>query len=79
MEGVVKEIMKSVFEISNVSYETSPDTVGTWDSFRHMSLVVALEDEFDVEFDDNQIRTMTDLKAILNVLEELNVDKQMHL
>lgn len=73
MEDRVKEIMGAVFEVdpSTINDSTSPDTIENWDSIRHMSLVVALEEEFGVQFDDDQIADMQSYKLVLLTLQEL--------
>ena len=54
MENKIKKVMSTVFEIdsSELNHNSSPDSIENWDSLRHMNLVVALEEEFNVEFDD---------------------------
>ena len=73
MEDKIKEILATVLEIdqSDVNNDTSPDTVSSWDSLRHMKLVFAIEDEFDVQFSDDQIIQLTDVGKIINCLKEL--------
>lgn len=49
-----------------LSRETSRGTVEAWDSLKHMHLVLALEEEFGVEFDDHEIADLSTAKALLN-------------
>jgi len=44
------------------------DTVPQWDSLKHMHLMLALEDEFVVEFDDDEIASFTSAGALLDAL-----------
>jgi len=46
----------------------SPDTVPAWDSFRHMNLVMALEEDLGVLLDDEAVVAMTRLEAIVEVV-----------
>lgn len=73
MEEKIKEILATVLEIdqSDVNNDTNPNTVSNWDSLRHMKLVFAIEDEFEVEFSDDQIIQLTDVGKILNCIKEL--------
>ena len=66
------KIMASVLELdeSMIDSSTSPETVAEWDSLRHMKLVVALEEEFEVEFTDDQITEMLSPELILVTLNE---------
>ncbi len=73
MEEKIKEILATILEIdqSDVNNDTNPDTVSSWDSLRHMKLVFAIEDEYDVQFSDDQIIQLTDFEKIINCLKEL--------
>ena len=68
----IKNVMSAVFGISNeeINDESSPDTIESWDSLKHMNLVVALEEEFNVEFTDNNIIELINMKLIMAVLLE---------
>lgn len=72
MEERIKEIMGAVFEIdpSTIDDSASTDTIENWDSIRHMSLIVALEEEFGVQFDDDQIAEMQNYKLVVLSLQE---------
>lgn len=73
MEVKVKEILSRILEIAveEIDEETSPDTVESWDSLRHMNLVMALEEEFGVQFTDIQIVEMLTYPLIVVTLKEL--------
>ncbi len=66
----VKNIIKTVFNLSvdEISDDASPDTVDAWDSLSHMNLITALEEEFNIEFEPDEILDMMNYKLILNVL-----------
>jgi acyl carrier protein len=72
MEKKVKAIMASVFEIDEkeINEESSSETIDTWDSMMHMNLIAALEEEFEVEFDEEEIIEMMDYRSILEVLSK---------
>ena len=38
-------------DAEEINEESSPDTIESWDSLRHMNIVIALEEEFNVQFD----------------------------
>ena len=73
MEEKVKEILEKIFDINlNNNYQNaSIDTIENWDSLRHMHMVVSLEEEFGVEFSNEQIENLLSFKIILLTLEEL--------
>jgi acyl carrier protein len=72
----VATIVASIMEIAaeSVTLETSSDTVESWDSVRHMHLILALEQEFGVGFDDDQVVEMLSVDRIAGVLAEMGSD-----
>lgn len=68
----VKEVMAAVLDIAAeaIDDETSMDTVASWDSLRHMNLVLALEEQFGVSFPDEDAANATSFKLIILVLDE---------
>ena len=72
IEDKLKEIMGLVFEVpvADINEETSPDHLHNWDSIGAINLVTALEDEFNVEFEDEDILEMLNFKLIKIKIEE---------
>tara|TARA_B100000315_G_C14581463_1_gene590715 strand:- start:6 stop:236 length:231 start_codon:yes stop_codon:yes gene_type:complete len=72
MESRIKEVMSAVFEINleDINDNTSPDTIDIWDSLRHMNLVAALEEEFSIEFNDDEIVEMMNFALVKTILSE---------
>jgi acyl carrier protein len=50
--------------------DSSPDSVLTWDSMRHLQLVLALEQEFGTQFLVEEIEAMQRVGAIVALIEE---------
>ena len=42
------------------------DSVEQWDSLKHMHLVLALEEGFDIEFDDSEVSDLSSAGALLD-------------
>ena len=68
MKEKVIEIMKTIFECENIDKDSNPNTIDSWDSLNHVKMIAVLEEEFDVEFDHDEIIEMLSLEKILNVL-----------
>lgn len=68
----IKEVMAAVLDVdsSTIDDDASMDTIPSWDSVRHMNLVLALEDELGVSFPDEDAANATSLKLLLLVLQE---------
>lgn len=49
-----------------LSRASSRDTTGQWDSLKHMHLVMALEEEFAIEFDDSEVSELASAGALLD-------------
>ena len=73
MSDSIKLIMAQVFEIEagSIDDDTSPDSVERWDSLKHMQLVMALEDEFDIEFPDELIPELLSYRTIADSVDKL--------
>ncbi len=73
IDDKVKSVLSNVFGIdcALITEETSPDTVEKWDSLGHMNLVFALEEEFNIQFNETQIIEMMNYPLILCVLKEI--------
>lgn len=70
----IVRVMEAVFElpIDEITDDFSPDNYASWDSLKHMNLVVALEEEFNIEFVDEEIVEMMKLSQIKKfVIEKL--------
>ena len=70
MEERIKNVMSAVFEIpvNQIKGNSSPDTIESWDSLKHMNFVIALEEEFEIEFIDDEINEMMNFVLIKSVL-----------
>jgi len=71
---VVSKVMR--VPLSKINNDSSPDTVDNWDSLQQMNLIMALEEEFDVQFTDKQIVELLNVQLIiLDVQSILNSKK----
>ncbi len=68
----LKEILAETFEIevSAIGNDFSQDNCETWDSIGHLNLIVAIEEEFNISIEPEEIIKMTSLKTIMNYLNE---------
>lgn len=70
MEEKVFKILKDVLEMDEVSMNTSQDNCENWNSLRHLNLVSELEDEFDVEFEPEEIAEMHSVNSIIEIIKK---------
>ena len=53
--------------------QSSPETIPTWDSLQHLNLVLALEQEFRIQFTPEEIEQILSVEKAAAVLEEKRV------
>ena len=72
-EKALKDVMAAVLRVpaESIGPDSSMDTVPGWDSLRHLTLVLALEDEFGVQVPDEEAGSITSYPLIRLVLTEL--------
>lgn len=66
LRTVVAQILGIPLE--TVSDMTSKDTIESWDSLKHLTLVLALEEQFDVSFNEEiamEIMSIPQIRAAL--------------
>lgn len=70
LESRIKMVMSSIFGIpeKDITDDASPDNIKSWDSLKHMSLIIALEEEFLIDLSDEDIVEMINFKLIVNIL-----------
>jgi acyl carrier protein len=68
----LKEVLARVFDVdpAEITETASNDTLERWDSLRHMNLIIAIEEEFGVEFSGDQVADSINYKLIRIVLNE---------
>ena len=69
MEEKVKKIFENEFkmEIDDTFNKFSTDK---WDSFTHLDLIVALEQEFNISFTPNEIGSISSYADVINIIKE---------
>lgn len=74
MDDHLRIIMSSVFNIpfENINEKTSVENCEQWDSLHHMSLLLAIEEEFEINLADDDVLNMKDFASIIGILESKN-------
>ena len=68
MEEKILNIMRDVFEDDTIDATIDQRNNENWDSLRHLNLISELEDEFDVEFEPEEIAEMTSFDKVKEIL-----------
>lgn len=71
----VAKVFSEVLGVSpdTITDDTSPDNTPQWDSMAAMTLVVAIEDEFDVRLSTAEIVSMRNVAIVRKVLKTKGV------
>ena len=66
----VRAIVASVLRVpvDSIDASSSPDTLGSWDSLNHMQLILALEEEFRLQFAVEDMDAMLSVGGIVAIL-----------
>jgi len=67
----LRRIAADVLEVTprQITESVSSETMETWDSVHHLNLVLALEQEFHLQFEPEEIDDMTSIPSVLVVLD----------
>lgn len=68
MQPELSEILNNVLETRSISEHDSAETIPAWDSVRHLTLITAIEERFDVTFEAEQMMELTSVAAIIDAL-----------
>jgi acyl carrier protein len=73
MSDQIKAIMAQIFGVSaeSIISTSSPESIPQWDSLKHMQLIMALEDELEMQFDDEMIPGLLSYEAIEKAGQEV--------
>lgn len=70
MEERILSVIRTVLGLEKADTIISHANCEKWDSMRHLNLIVALELEFGVEFEPEEIAEMKSFEIIKKFLEE---------
>lgn len=69
----VNKVFQEVFDDDaiTVNNETTSDDIEDWDSFEHINLVVAVEEEFSFKIPMGKVVTMKNVGEMVDIIMEL--------
>jgi len=72
IEIKIRMIMSEVFDINQdlIKDDSSINSLVEWDSMNHMNLIVALEEEFKCDFDEDDIESMVSFEIMKKIIEK---------
>lgn len=66
------QILMEVFDLSEIDINMSRENTEKWDSMAHLTLITAVEDEFDIMMDTEDILNMKSYQDGLEILAKYN-------
>jgi acyl carrier protein len=71
----IRRVFSDVFQVplDEVTMQSSPETIATWDSLQHLNLVLALEQEFQIQFTPEEVEQLLSVEVAAAVLQEKRV------
>ena len=72
MQDKIKEIIANILDIAMdlIDENSSPETIEKWDSLKHMNIIIALEEEFNIEFSDEDMLEMLNYQLIILTIKD---------
>jgi acyl carrier protein len=73
MSDQIKQILSQIFmvPVGAIDDDSSPASIASWDSLKHMQLVLALEEEFSIEFPDDVVPNLNSVASIESAVQRL--------
>lgn len=67
----VQQIAADLFQlpVQKISAASSPETISSWDSVQQLNLILAIEQEFSVQFDPAELDQIYSIGDIVSRLE----------
>lgn len=68
----LRQLMADVFECdpAKIMLDSTPDTLAAWDSLRLLDLILAIEQQADIEISPDRLEEMMSVPDILKVIDE---------
>lgn len=70
--NIVQEIFRDIFDDDEliITDSTSSKDIEDWDSLEHISLIVAMEKEFNMKFDIKQVNKLENVGGMIDLILE---------
>ncbi len=69
----VIQVLVNILQVSpeKISTKTTSDDVEKWDSLNHINMIQALEQEFGIRYDQEQMVSMLSVEEIIEATKEI--------
>ena len=72
IENKIKKILSIIFLINEkkININSSSQNIEQWDSLKQLSLILAIEEEFNIHLSNDETLLLVDFKSILKVVKD---------
>jgi acyl carrier protein len=66
------EVFQMVFEDDEIEIDrhTTANDIDGWDSMSHMTLLMAIEEDFEIEFEEWEVSDLSDVGELIDLITE---------
>ena len=66
----LNEVFRDVFDDDGITVndDTTSEDIEYWDSLEHINLIVAVENEFDIEFNMGEVNKMKNVGEMVDII-----------
>jgi acyl carrier protein len=76
MQRGLAEVLKNMLDVDSVSDDDSVQTIKSWDSLRHLNLIVALEEHFGINFEPEEIPELNSVRRISEAIAKRSTERE---
>lgn len=72
MDDRLKKILAEILEIKEdqIDERITSDNIESWDSFKQMNIIIAIEEEFDLLFDEEESILSNSYTSLLKIIKK---------
>jgi acyl carrier protein len=67
----LENLLKETFQIERIDLESSMDDIPEWDSFKHIELIIAIEEKFKIQLEYTDTTEMVSIPIIKSKILKL--------
>jgi len=73
----VRQIAADIFSVpvDGLTAESSPEAIASWDSLNHLNLVLALEQEWGIQFSPEEMEELLSIAKIVSVVSAKSLER----
>lgn len=70
VESRTAAVLSDIFRVpvESIGPDTSTETIEQWDSLQHLTVILSLEEEFDIHLEDDEAVKVTSFPAICDIV-----------